>query len=166
MHIKEEFWTSRSALIFKVFLDMGGGLSYDWLHGGKVFASLPLGRERSRNDCSHFIIGELAWMDWSKSVFCEWLAASCGGAAGRPRAAHRRAYGGRRKRSRAEDFSFCVHASSCGLGLDRWPQHAASVDCRARVQEIDALRRGTEVGSGEELLGKLYAREGAMPEKG
>jgi nitrogen fixation/metabolism regulation signal transduction histidine kinase len=43
------------------------------------------------------------------------------GAAGRPRAAHRRARAGRRKRSRAEDLRFRVHASACGLGLDRWP---------------------------------------------
>jgi putative ABC transport system substrate-binding protein len=37
---------------------------------------------------------------------------------------HRRAHAARRKRSRAEDFRFCVHASACGLGLDRWPQRA------------------------------------------
>ena len=37
----------------------------------------------------------------------------------RPRAPHRRAHVGRRKRSRHEASPPCVHASACGLGLDR-----------------------------------------------
>jgi hypothetical protein len=40
------------------------------------------------------------------------------------RMAHRRAHAGQRKRSRAEASPLCVHASACGLGLDRWPQRA------------------------------------------
>jgi putative ABC transport system substrate-binding protein len=36
--------------------------------------------------------------------------------------AHRLAHTGRGKRARGEDFGLCVHASPCGLGLDRWPQ--------------------------------------------
>jgi hypothetical protein len=44
-------------------------------------------------------------------------------AAGRPRAAHRRAQC--RRCFPAEPFHFRVHASACGLGLDRRPQRAA-----------------------------------------
>jgi hypothetical protein len=53
--------------------------------------------------------------------------AACGArTAGRPRAAHRRARGGQRKRSRVQAFSPCTHSGACGLGLGRWRQRA---DC-------------------------------------
>ena len=42
--------------------------------------------------------------------------------AARSHAAHRRAHGGRRKRSRGEDSPLCIHSSAGGLKLDRWPQ--------------------------------------------
>jgi hypothetical protein len=32
--------------------------------------------------------------------------------------------GGDEKRPRAEASPLCVHASTCGLGLDRWPHRA------------------------------------------
>jgi hypothetical protein len=64
----------------------------------------------------------------------EFIAGLGGSAAARPLTArppqgelgatHRRARGGRRERSRVEDFRICVHASACGLGLDRWSQRA------------------------------------------
>jgi hypothetical protein len=38
----------------------------------------------------------------------------------------------RRKRSRGEGWHLCVHSSTCGLWLDRWPQraHGRSVERR------------------------------------
>ena len=44
-------------------------------------------------------------------------------AAGQPRAADRRAHGGRWKRSPGEVCRLCIHSSAYGPGLDRWPQH-------------------------------------------
>jgi putative ABC transport system substrate-binding protein len=53
------------------------------------------------------------------------MAARGARAAGRPRAAHRRAHRGvGPKRSSGEVCVLCVHASACGLGLDRRPQRA------------------------------------------
>jgi hypothetical protein len=69
------------------------------------------------------------------------LAARGAGAAGRPRSAHRRAHGARRKRSRDEDCRLCVHSCACGLGLDRWPQRAEGM----RLLPVTAFRQGSKL---------------------
>ena len=50
----------------------------------------------------------------------------------RARAADRRDRVGRRKRSVCEASTFCAYASSCGLGLDRWPQRADGLSVARR----------------------------------
>jgi putative tryptophan/tyrosine transport system substrate-binding protein len=65
--------------------------------------------------------------------------AACGsGAARRARAAHRCAPAGRQKRSRVEAPPLCVHASACGLGLDRWRN--VQMDLRWYGDDINRIR--------------------------
>ena len=62
-------------------------------------------------------------------------------AAGQPRTAHRRAHAVRRERSHVEASPLRIHASACGLGLDRWPQRADGSPVGRRRHQSDTSAR-------------------------
>src|SRR5262249_16949727 len=79
------------------------------------------------------------------------VAARGAGAAERADAAHRRARA-RRRRSCGEASRLCVHASPCGVGLDRWPQ--CRIDFRWAGVDINRIRALAQelVGSQPDII--------------
>jgi putative ABC transport system substrate-binding protein len=92
-------------------------------------------------------------------------------AAGRKVAAHRRAHPVQRKRSRGEDFRFCVHASACRLGwidgrnvrMDlRWFGDDNN-QIRALAQELVGLQPDIILANGTAASAALQRETGTVP---